>query len=110
MPIDTGFDTGSELHQVIPVTFEHILDPGCSGDENIRLTGFDLLDGPDIEIRQFRKLLLGQVFFVTQSANVSPKGLQLLFDAYFHYGPSWRNLDFDSTAQQGVKCHHSEGP
>jgi hypothetical protein len=45
--IDTLFITGSERHQVIPVTIQYFLDPGIGGDQNVDLTGLDLLDGTD---------------------------------------------------------------
>jgi len=48
--------------QFLPWALQSPLKPQDRGKENIQLTGFDFLDGADIQIRQFSQLFLSEFF------------------------------------------------
>ncbi len=70
----------SHRHQLAPVTGQRLLNPGGRGDEDVRLASFDLLDGADVQVGQFRHFLLGHVASGTQSADIGTKGLKLFLE------------------------------
>jgi hypothetical protein len=103
-----AFHRRSKVHQLIPITVQSLLDSGGGGDKDIGLTGFDLLNGSDIQVCQFRQLFLCNPLSSPKAANIAAEGFELLINALFHYGTVWRNVSFDSTAQRGVSFSPDE--
>ncbi len=92
-----------QCHEVAPITAENRLQTRCCGDQDVRLTGFNLLHGANVQVCQLGQFVLRQAFFEPKSADVATEGSKLCSDDGIHHGTLCRMIKIDSTAQWGVK-------
>ena len=71
---DCGAGTiGRLLEQPIPRASQRLLQSHGGCDKNRYLASFDLLDRSDIQVCQFRQLLLGNAFIGSLSPEIGPE-------------------------------------
>ena len=67
----------SFAHEFVPLALQGALDADESGEEDVELTGFDLLHGAQVQVSEFGQPLLRQTFGGALAANVCPKPFEL---------------------------------